>query len=218
MPVTLVVLVGVAALATGCGPFGTGASPTTHPGRGRPSPTGEAGGTPRETVELVPSGTPAATAEPGATEPSDDLGPFACNLPITGSGTGERAQIVDVRVGTHDGYDRIVFEFESGIPDYEIEQASPPFFEDPTGRELTVLGDAHVQLRMPGGTKQGEDGSATYTGPTSFHPHFEQLVNLEEAGDFEAQSTWIAGLEQDACVRVLTLTGPDRLVIDLEHP
>ena len=48
---------------------------------------------------------------------------------------------------------------------------------------------------------------------------FPTLVHLVEAGDFEAQSTWIFGLSSEACIRVLTLTdeGAPRLVIDVEH-
>lgn len=203
----------------GCGLFGDpAASPPPEPSIARPSPTAGAGSTPVETSDFVATVSPGATASPAATEPSDDLGPFNCELPITGGGSTERANIVDVRVGEHTGFDRIVFEFEGGIPEYEIEEASPPFIEDPRGEEVEVRGDAHLQLTLRGGTKQGDDGTSTYPGRTTFYAGFRQLVQLEETSDFEAQAIWVIGMSGDTCVRVLTLSGPDRLVIDLEHP
>ena len=189
----------------------------THPRAGLPSPTAGAGNPPSQTADFVSTATPAVTVSAAPTSASDDLGPFSCTLPVRGGAAG-RAQIVDVRVGEHPGYDRVVFEFSGGVPEFEVEDATPPFHEDPTGREITVEGRAHFQITLRGGTKQGDDGTATYTGPTTFRPGFPQLVQLEEAGDFEAQATWVIGLEEEGCVRVLTLSGPDRLVIDLEHP
>ncbi len=211
-------LLALAVALSGCALFaGPSPSPTPHPRSGAPSPTSDAGGTPAQTVDFVSTATPVATVSPGATAPTDDLAPFACEFPVGAGGSTARAQIVDVRVGTHAGYDRIVFEFAGGIPEYELAEASPPFHEDPTGREIEVSGNAHLQLTLRGGTKQGDDGTATYTGPTEFLPGFPQLTELEETGDFEAQATWVIGLEESTCVRALTLSGPDRLVIDLEH-
>ena len=153
----------------------------------------------------------------GATGDPDDLGPFTCALPLAGGGTTPRAQIVDVRVGTHAGYDRVVVEFTGGLPEYDVERSAPPFHDDPSGQPFDVAGSAHLEVTLRGGTKMGDDGSSTYTGPTEFTPRFAQLVELEEAGDFEAQSSWIIGTQAEACVRVLELSGPDRLVIDLQH-
>ena len=53
--------------------------------------------------------------------------------------------------------------------------------------------------------------------PRDFDPGFAMLVDLVEGGDFEAQSTWYLGLNGEACVRVMLLSDPDRLVIDVEH-
>jgi hypothetical protein len=160
---------------------------------------------------LEPSdvGTPLPTVEP-----SGESG-FSCDLPVEGSGTVARANITDVRVGTHDGYDRIVFQFRGGIPEYAIEAATPPFMADPSGLPLAVDGSAFMHITLRGGTKQTETGASTYSGPRNFHVTFPTLVNLVEAGDFEAVSSWYAGLSHSACLRVSTLSAPDRLVIDV---
>jgi hypothetical protein len=157
-----------------------------------------------------------ASVEPTA-EPTDGLGEFACSFPVEGVGTVERAQITDVRVGTHDGYDRVVFEFDSGIPQFTLDEATPPLIADPSGRELSVEGDAFWHLVMHGGTHISPDGDETYAGTRDFTPDFPKLAELIEGGDFEAVSTWYFGLTEESCVRVLTLNNPSRLVIDIEQ-
>jgi hypothetical protein len=155
------------------------------------------------------SGTPAAS------EPTDGLGPFGCE-PVHSPGTGAFTNITDVRVGTHAEYDRIVFEFSDGLPEFTIEPASPPFTRDASGLPLIVNGNAFWRIWLNGATKLSQTGGITYSGPTEFVVQ-SQLVHLIEGGDFEAVSTWYAGTGATACVRVLTLSAPDRLVIDLEH-
>ena len=131
--------------------------------------------------------------------------------------TVARAQITDVRVGTHADYDRVVFEFANGLPEFTLERATPPFTQDASGMPVEVDGSSFLRLTMRGGTKQTEDNTSSYDGPTDFDPGFPTLVDLVEGGDFEAQSTWYLGLASEACVRVIRLTddGAQRLVIDV---
>ena len=166
------------------------------------------------------SGEPTAPAsdEPSeSAEPSGDLGPFACNLPIEGVGSTNRAQITDVRVGEHDGYDRITFEFASGIPQFTIDEAQPPFTQDASGLPIEVDGNYFWRIVMHGATKVTPDGGITYDGDLEFSPGFTKLVHLIEGGDFEAVSTWYVGMSSESCIRVLTIADPSRLVIDIEH-
>jgi hypothetical protein len=169
-----------------------------------------------------PVPTSSATASGGATEepvPSDELGPFSCDLPIHEDASIARANITDVRTGTHDGYDRVVFEFADGLPEASLERAEPPFTQDASGEPIDVQGESFLRLILRGGTKQTLEGTISYDGPTEFEAGYPALVHLIEGGDFEAQSTWYFGLAAESCVRVLTLTddGTARLVIDIEH-
>lgn len=160
-----------------------------------------------------------ASAEPSAlaSEPTDSLPPFACTASVTIPSTTDRAQITDVRVGTHDGYDRVVFEFASGIPDAVIEGVLPPLYADPSGLEVDVAGTAFLKVTMHGASKMSPEGGVTYDGSTNFEPGFDRLAQLIEGGDFEAVSSWYLGLDGAGCFRVLTLADPSRLVIDIEH-
>ena len=164
-------------------------------------------------IAADPSTVPTADAVPSA-----DLEPFTCELPIVIPGSVAVANIVDVRAGTHPGYDRVVFEFQQGAPELTLDRASPPFTEDASGLPLTVEGDSVLRLTMRGGTKQTDAGTSSYDGFTDQDFDHPALVHLLEGGDFERQSTWYLGLTDESCARVLLLDEPPRLVIDVEHP
>jgi hypothetical protein len=203
-PVTWLVGGLMALILVACGPAAGGsASPSVSA-----SPSGSEPSTPS-----AASPTPASSAEP-----TDDLGAFTCDLPIEGDGTVARAQISDVRVGTHAGYDRVVIEFDQGIPPFTLDGATPPLLADPSGMEMDVEGDAFWSLVLQGGTRVALDGSMSYDGPTDFTPAFPALAELVEAGDFEAVSSWYIGLHEASCARALTLAEPSRLVIDIQQP
>jgi hypothetical protein len=193
-------------LLAGCGGVGASPSASTLPSS-LPSASGQSA-----------AATSTAVASRSAVpEPSGNLGPFACTLPVSDPGTTARAQITGIRVGTHADYDRIAFEFDAGIPRYQIETATPPFYADPSGLPLQIAGSAFWKITLIGGTAVKPDGGSSYAGPTNFVPNFNALVQLKEGGDFEALSTWYVGLTDTSCIRVLTLSDPARLVIDIRH-
>jgi predicted small lipoprotein YifL len=185
-----------------------------------PTPTPDTTMSPAPTVPGTPDGSPTAgpTESPDSPEPTGNGdASFTCDLPIVEPGSATIANIVDVRVGTHDGYDRFVIEFEQGTPEFTLERAEPPFVEDGSGFPVEVSGDRFLGLVMRGGTKQTDAGTSSYDGPTEFATGFPMLVAAVETGDFERQGTWVLGLADDACVRVLLLDEPPRLVIDVER-
>ncbi len=203
-------------LLTACS-GGPGASGTATASSTAGSSTGSSAGSPSTTASGTPVEIPSLSAEPSA-EPSDSaLQAFGCTFPIHGDGTMPRAQLTDVRVATHDGYDRIVFEFANGVPELTISQATPPLLADASGMELNVDGTAFLQILMHGGTKQTDAGGSSYTGSTDFTPGFDQLVELIEGGDFEAVNTWYAGLNANGCARAFTLSNPSRIVVDVQR-
>jgi hypothetical protein len=205
----LIVMIAVLALLGACQAGSPPASPTGEPSPVSPAPT-DLPASPTDGTEPTASPEPTPVPEPTGAD-------FTCNLPIATDGTVAVANIVDVRVGTHEGYDRVVFEFAQGTPDFTLDRAEPPFTEDGSGFPIDVDGDSFLGLVMRGGSKQTDEGTSSYDGPTEFEPGFPVLRHLVEGGDFERQSTWYLGLEAEACVNVFLLDGPPRLVIDLEH-
>jgi len=196
----------------------TTASPSPSSGEPSASASVAPSTSPSAPVSVAPSATASvASSEAPSDEPTESLLPFACTPTVGITATTERAQITDVRVAEHVGYDRIVFEFSGGIPETLIEAVLEPFFEDASGLPLTVNGTAFLRVTMHGASKVDADGVITYSGPTEFEPGLPQLVHLVEGGDHEAVSTWYLGMDGGGCIRVLRLAGPSRLVIDIKH-
>lgn len=191
-------------------PQGSTASmqPSSAPSSASAQPTDSAA--PTASVSTSPSAS--ASAEPSASLPA-----FACTPSTALAATTPRATITDVRIGTHDGYDRVVFEFDAGIPTVTVAAALPPFYEDGSGLPVVVVGTAFLQVTMTGASAADPDGVVAYDGPYSFTPGFPRLAHLIRGGDFEAVSTWYIGLNGGACLRVLAMESPSRLVIDIEQ-
>jgi hypothetical protein len=207
----------LAALVAGCGSDG---AQEAGPVPGAPTASESV---PAETVETTPTTTEATPTEPAdTTEPTP---PQSCPRQ-TGGEEGVYMNLVDVRVGAHDGYDRVVFEFDEpdpnpagngGVPYYEIKTAKPPFTQDPSDLPVEVEGEAFARIVLQGASGYDFDGNATYDGPRRLTPGFGTLTDLVEGGDFEATMTWILGLSRTTCPVIQALDNPTRLVIDFHH-
>jgi hypothetical protein len=223
---TIPILAALLALGvlTACG-AGSGsereAEPTARPAAtpAAPAPEEEAEDPAAEPVaEMPPLG------ETGAEEPIPPPEQRTC-APETGGQDGVYTNLVDVRIGSHPGYDRITFEFrapkpnpggKAGIPRYEIRAARPPFTQDGSGEPLAVSGNAFVNLVFHGATGYDfEHYEPTYDGPAVLRAGFDVLREAVRSGDFEATLGWVLGLERQTCWDVLELRNPDRVVIDL---
>jgi hypothetical protein len=213
----LLTLLVCTALVAGCGSNG---AQEAGPVPGAPTSSESV---PTETVEPTPTNTEATPTEPSdTTEPTP---PQSCPRQ-TGGEEGIYMNLVDVRVGAHEGYDRVVFEFDEpdpnpagngGIPYYQIKTAKPPFTEDPSDLPIDVEGDAFARIVFQGASGYDFDGNATYDGPRRLAPGFGSLTDVVEGGDFEATMTWILGLSRTTCWEIQELHNPDRLVIDFRH-
>jgi hypothetical protein len=144
----------------------------------------------------------------------------------SGGEEGIYTNLVAVRIGTHQGYDRITFEFkapepnpggEAGIPRYEIRTAKPPHYEDASGLPIEVNGNSFVGIVFHGASGVDLEGRATYTGPKVVRAGFDNLVEAVRSGDFEATLSWILGVRRQTCWQVHELHNPDRVAIDIPN-
>ena len=187
-------------------------------GGAEPSPSATA--QPTSSAPASPDPTMSIPSMPPDKDGPTDLAGFDCTgdlrLQRAGSDVAAAVNLADVRIGAHEGFDRIVFETTRASA-YDIQRVLPPFFQDGSGRELTVAGDSFFRITMTGTTRQLADGTSSYRGPTSFAPtDTSSVTSLVEGGDFEAVSTWYVGVHgPGACVRVTTLEAPSRLAIDI---
>jgi hypothetical protein len=135
--------------------------------------------------------------------------PFICG-DRSGGTTGVSAQLASVRVAHHSeapGFDRIVFDFTGGVPSYDLSrQESAAFVKDPSGQPVTLAGNAGIKLVFRDADAQGiADQSPNL-------PAVRQIVQL---GNFERVLSYGIGLSSSQCVRVLELSNPSRLVVDV---
>jgi hypothetical protein len=168
--------------------------------------------------------TSASTSTPTSSAPPATDSPVA--PPISTPAVEPRAYLTAVRAAAADqsGASRVVFEFDPVVPGYTIDYVQRPVTEDGSGDEVTVKGEAVLQVRFEnaaGARIEGEKVISTYTGPDRVPATGAEGVVTEvvDAGDFEGAVTWVIGLRRRApALSVSTLTSPSRLVIDVPAP
>jgi hypothetical protein len=138
----------------------------------------------------------------------------------TANREGGAALLTDVRVASHDGFDRVTFEFRDGdVPGYRVQFVDPPITADPSDNPVEIDGTAFLSVVMTpasGVDLSGETYEEIYTGPDRIGPaDTTAIVELVLSGDFEAVLTWVVGLDAEAPFAVGTLLDPPRLVIDV---
>ena len=142
--------------------------------------------------------------------PSPTPKPFLCQDQSGGS-TGLTTQLTNIRAASHagDGYDRIVFDFSGGIPSWDLtRQESATFVRDASGQQVTLQGNAGLKLVFRG----ADLGSGV---PADLTPGLKGVREITNIGNLERQLSYGIGMASSQCVRVLELSGPSRLVIDV---
>ena len=217
------------ALLAACTPSGssdTTPSPSaSSPGSVAPTPSAATTGT--TAVAPTPTGSTsrpspsASSPSAGTASPSRQL-PSGFSLKAKEGGTAPaRASLLrTIRTGRHDGYDRVVFEFIGPAPAYQVRYVAE-VTEDPSGQPVTLEGDAFLLVVMPGGTldttPQVSDPSDAekYEGPRRIRPSLANVREIAASGDFEAVLSFGIGVEHRDLFRVLRLSNPSRIVVDV---
>ena len=135
------------------------------------------------------------------------------------SGTPQ-ARLAAVRTGSHDGFDRVVFEFEgSALPGYRVEYRAEPIRRCGSGTAADLAGSARVLVRMTPATAHRDKGPgpATTVKDQERRLQMASLRELEMLCDFEGSVEWGLGLVEKRRYRVLELSSPPRLVVDVLH-
>jgi hypothetical protein len=147
------------------------------------------------------------TANAAFARPSDLPAPYLTET-VTGTGTGY-GQLVNVRTGRHDAYDRVVFDFTGGTPGYRV--AYEPLVGQGTGNPVPLAGNASLVVVFNPTNAHGYDITRT------LNPNLPTLKQIRFGGDFEGYVSAGVGLSGTVGFRVFQLHNPDRVVIDVAH-
>jgi hypothetical protein len=151
---------------------------------------------------------PAAYA---TTQPGFSTQPRVSEHPPIGS-----AKLVGLRAGRHAGYDRVVFQLDGPIPSYYSVRYVPVVRLDGSGHPLRLRGTAFLEVVVRAPTH--DEHYRPVLTPTRLRPDFPALREVNAPGSFEGQTTVGIGVTHRVGFRVLELTNPTRIVIDLAHP
>ena len=122
-----------------------------------------------------------------------------------------------VRTAKHAGYDRVVFQFSGGIPAVKAERVAA-IYADPKGTKISLPGHSFLRVVFRGASGTcPQPFHRTWKGPSALTPPYPQLLAVQAAGDFEGYLSFGLGLAAKGPYHVSTLTGPDRVVIDVSH-
>lgn len=183
-------------------------------------------------TNAVPSGAPsspaAATADarptaPATATPAGDMSTEPATSPDFPEGGDGIAYLVRVEAGRHDGFDRVVWEFDGPAPSYRVEYVTGPVAEQGSGQPVEVDGAAALQVIFSlasGVDLSGTEPQTIYDGPDRLSGVDAGTVNVAEVvqtGDFEATLSWAVGVDEITPFTVRRLEDPTRVAVDIAH-
>ena len=158
-----------------------------------------------------------ATGEVARVQVGDQGAPFPANtLPDTGEGSGEPVVLTDVRIGDHDGYERVVFDLSDGGSAGWYARYVDEAVQQGSGDVLDIDSPAILELSLRNMSYPPSDGGT----PQGLQPvtDLEVVEELRVASTFEGITQVFVGLSERVPFRVLSLEDPDRVVLDVVEP
>jgi hypothetical protein len=183
-----------------------------------------------DTAQTSAESTPTAeeSAGDGSTAPasqeaaSDDETAEAPAFPANGepdtaeASSGASVTVSDIRVGHHDGYDRVVFEVGgTGTPGWDVRYVDAATSQG-SGEAVDVAGDAVLQVTLTGAGYPYETGVDEFSpsGPVSAGGTSVVTEAVFDA-TFEGTTVTFVGTTAEAPFRVYLLENPTRVVLDV---
>lgn len=184
------------------------------------------------TDAMTTSGPSTTSTDPTSTTAAEDEGlepigdastetRWSDDFPTAGT---EVALLTDVRAARHDGFERIVFEFDGdAAPSYRVGYVEPPVRQAGSGNVVEVAGSAYLEVQLQpasGVDLSGPEYRETYLGPDRVELSAQGPAReLVLTGDYEATMGWVLGTEGRAPFAMAFLQDPLRLVVDvLDQP
>ncbi|NLG54813.1 MAG: hypothetical protein GX542_04065 [Rhodococcus sp.] len=170
-----------------------------------------------EPQSVAATDTPAAattTAEP--TNAPFPTGPHEATAPAS---EGASLSVTDIRVGRHDGFDRVVYELDgTGTPGWSVGYV-PSAVQDGSGNPVDVSGEGFLEVRILGVGYPFDTGIENFAGPFPV-PGVPggSVVEVSSILIFEGQAqSYIGTAKANQNYRISELQDPPRVIIDVEH-
>ncbi|MFB9683832.1 AMIN-like domain-containing (lipo)protein [Amycolatopsis plumensis] len=127
--------------------------------------------------------------------------------------------LINIRTGLNPGFDRIVLDLSAGtVPGNLNYQLVDELTADPSGEIVWLTGEYFINVSAFPLVAHDANGNPTYTGLQKFRTrNLTNVMAIALTGDFEAQTSIGIGVRTRTAVNVFTLTGPNRVVIDVAH-
>ncbi len=120
-----------------------------------------------------------------------------------------------IRAAHHPGFDRLVFQFRGGVPAQRKAAYVKHVVADGSGLPVRIVGNAKLLVRFHPANGHNNQGTITY-GPARRTYALPGIIQVVNAGDFEAVLSFGVGVSRQAPFHMFTLRNPSRVVIDLK--
>ena len=196
----------VAALLSGC----AGDDATSASSSATLTPVVSAGATESQAASetgTADDGATAAPSFPGDAEP--DTAEASADARVT---------VSDIRVGGHDGFDRVVLEVGGeGTPGWDVRYVDQPSSQG-KGDPVEVAGDAVLQLTLTGAGYPYDTGVEEYSAAAPLSaPDTEAVTEIVFDATYEGTTVTFVGTTTRAPFRVYLLEAPTRVVLEVAH-
>jgi hypothetical protein len=122
-----------------------------------------------------------------------------------------------VRAARNKDFDRVVFEFAGQeVSGYHVEYVKRPIENCGEGKVVRVAGGGFLRVRLTPAQAHTEQGTATIK-DRERRMRLGVLREMELICDFEGQVEWVLGVASPNRFRVLELSNPARLVVDIKR-
>lgn len=122
-----------------------------------------------------------------------------------------------VRTAQNAGFDRVVFEFSRDQrPGYHVEYIDRPVRQCGSGAVVPIGGQGWLSVRFERTQAHTDSGVPTIVARKQ-SPGLPVLQELAMTCDFEGQVEWVLGVSRPNRYRVLELSDPTRVVVDVLH-
>jgi hypothetical protein len=208
----------------------SGGGSTTAGAGSTPPTTGALTGTSRATSDastatdaasatLSPS--PSASSSAGRTAPTSTVAASGPAVPAAVAEQGA-AVVRAIRVADQGAFDRVVLEYTGTFGLWSVRYVDK-VTNDPIGDVVPLKGAAFLDVRVQDATFDnifqvgGAITHAAYTGPHRVEAGLTTVMEIADAGDFEAVMGVGIGVTRAAGFTAYRLSNPSRLVIDIAH-